>query len=125
LGEMLFHTKHQRKNGDIIYVEVRSSQLMVNNKEARLVLATDVTERQAYIGAIEKQNQKLRDIAWVQSHVVRAPLARLLGVVQMVQEEEDAPEHIQKLLKIMTESAKELDSVIHDVAKKAELINMD
>lgn len=124
-GNLLFHTKHQRKNGELIYVEVRSSRLVVDQREARLVLATDVTERHAYISAIEKQNQKLRDIAWVQSHVVRAPLARLLGIVQMVQDDGEASPQTMKLLKLITDSAKELDSVIHDVAKKAELINMD
>lgn len=122
---ILNHTKHRRKNGDIIYVEVRSSQLYVNNKDARLVLATDVTDRYAYISAIEKQNQKLRDIAWVQSHVVRAPLARLLGIIQMIEDDSDASAQTLKLLKLINDSAHELDAVIHDVAKKAELINID
>jgi len=121
---VLFNTRHRRKNGDVIFVEVKSSRLTEGPAEARLVLASDVTDRHAYISAIEKQNQKLRDIAWVQSHVVRAPLARLLGIVQMIDEEEEASPQTRKLLKLIQSSAHELDGVIHDVAKKAELINL-
>jgi hypothetical protein len=31
--------------------------------------------------AIEEQNQKLQHIAWTRSHIVRAPLARMMGIV--------------------------------------------
>jgi hypothetical protein len=34
--------------------------------------------------AIEKQNKKLKEIAWAQSHIVRAPLARMLGIVNLI-----------------------------------------
>ncbi|MFX6036039.1 hypothetical protein ABTE74_21885, partial [Acinetobacter baumannii] len=34
--------------------------------------------RSQYVNYIEAQNEKLRNIAWTQSHIVRAPLARIL-----------------------------------------------
>ncbi|MEO6734272.1 MAG: PAS domain S-box protein [Ferruginibacter sp.] len=37
--------KHLRKDGSIIYVEVNSHKLIFDNKNARLVLSVDVTER--------------------------------------------------------------------------------
>jgi hypothetical protein len=36
--------------------------------------------KEKYVRAIEEQNLKLREITWIQSHVVRAPLSRILGL---------------------------------------------
>ena len=49
-----------------------------------LSLVSDVTEKVRYVGAIEKHNEKLREIAWIQSHIVRAPLARMMGIVGLI-----------------------------------------
>jgi len=35
----------------------------------------DITERLNYIKAIEEQNENLKEISWLQPHVIRAPLA--------------------------------------------------
>lgn len=44
----------------------------------------DITDCVNYIEAIEKQNQRLREIAFTQSHHVRAPLARIIGLSKLV-----------------------------------------
>lgn len=50
--------KHQRKNGEIISVDVISHELIFDGKDARLVLANDVTERKrAEEKLIENQRQ--------------------------------------------------------------------
>jgi hypothetical protein len=43
----------------------------------------------------------------------------------MVEDEDEIPAQTAKLLTLISESAQELDSVIHDIAKKAELFNVD
>lgn len=40
----------------------------------------DITDTPSKIQTIENQNNPLREIAWIRSHVVRAPLARLMGL---------------------------------------------
>ena len=35
---------------------------------------------------IEKQNNLLKEITWIQSHVVRAPLSRLLAIANLLKE---------------------------------------
>src|SRR5665213_195306 len=71
--------RHKKKDGELIHVDIHSNIILFKGKKAKLILANDITERIKYIGAIEKQNEKLREIAWIQSHIVRAPLARMLG----------------------------------------------
>jgi PAS domain S-box-containing protein len=117
--------RHQKKNGEIIYVEVQVSLLDDEASNSRLVLASDVTERYHYTRAIETQNKKLRDIAWVQSHVVRAPLSRLMGIVQLMEESEGLAVADRELLEYLKATADEMDGVIRDITEKAEHIDFN
>lgn len=76
--------RHKKKNGDIIHVDIQSNTIPFQGVVGRVILANDITERFAYIEAIEKQNEKLREIAWIQSHVVRAPLAKIMGLIELI-----------------------------------------
>jgi PAS domain S-box-containing protein len=79
----------------------------------------DITEIQNYIQTIEDHNSRLKDIAWTQSHVVRAPLARIMGLVDLIQSYPNVDEQSQLLEHINT-SAKELDDIIRNITRKTE-----
>jgi PAS domain S-box-containing protein len=78
----------------------------------------DVTERMKYVEAIEQQNEKLKNIAWIQSHVVRAPLARLMGLVDLVKNYENSPSEKDVLLGHILTSANELDGIIRNITNE-------
>lgn len=61
---------------------------------------------------IEDQNRRLREYAFANSHEMRAPLARLLGLADQWKKEETTEEQRQTLNVMMEISAKELDDVI-------------
>lgn len=83
----------------------------------------DITERMNYIHAIENRNAKLQEIAWTQSHIVRAPLARILGLLDLLN---NSPcDHDSKLmLEYLNISAKELDEIIHNIINKSQPVDM-
>lgn len=115
--------RHKKKNGDIIMVEATINNLMFNDSEAVLVLVNDITERLKYVETIEKQNATFREIAWIQSHVVRAPLARLLGLVNLLETElPDQNSENSLLIKYIKDSANELDDIVREISKKSENI---
>jgi PAS domain S-box-containing protein len=80
----------------------------------------DITDRKQYISAIEDQNTKLREIAWTQSHVVRAPLSRIMGLVDIINNYPSAD--TRQMLTDLSSSAEELDIVVRDIVRKTELI---
>ena len=89
---------------------------------ARMIGALqDITEKMNQIQAVEEQNKKLQEIAWIQSHMVRAPLARILGVTDLLcdNKEEELSSELLSHLKI---SAAELDYIIRDIVKKTDEI---
>lgn len=115
--------RHKKKNGELIFVEATINPLIFNEKEAVLVLVNDITDRLKYVETIEKQNQTFREIAWIQSHVIRAPLARLIGLVNLMETEiPQATDDCLSLIGYINDSAEELDQIIREISKKLENI---
>lgn len=108
---------HKKKNSDFIQVAIESNNIHFKGKSAIINLANDITERLNYINAIETQNQKLREIAWIQSHLVRAPVARILGLVNIINDLKDNVDEKEKMLQFLLLSARELDDVIKDITE--------
>lgn len=116
--------RHLKKNGEIIKVEIISSPILFNERDARLVLVNDITEKINYIETIETQNRTFKEISWIQSHVVRAPLARLMGLVNLLENEAvDSKPELTELLIHIKNSSFELDDIIRDISKKSESIS--
>ena len=81
------------------------------------------SERKKGIAALEEQNEKLKEIAWMQSHVVRAPVARIMGLIQMITDfKQDAIEQ-EKILGYIMLSANELDVIIRDISAKTDTVS--
>lgn len=115
---------HKKKNGELIKIEATNNNLIFNGKESVLVLVNDITDRLKYVETIETQNRIFKEISWIQSHVVRAPLARLMGLVSLLESEaiESNPE-LNELLVHIKNSSIELDDIIRDISKKSESIS--
>ena len=110
--------------GDFLYVNSKGYIVRdPNGKPLRLIGATqDITERMLHIKAIEAQNKKLQEIAWIQSHIVRAPLARIMGLINLIELEEDTPEDLKELLGYILVSAKEFDEIIKSISHKSQIL---
>ncbi|MFC6859334.1 PAS domain S-box protein [Zunongwangia atlantica] len=115
--------KHRTKENSEIDVEIHSNFIKFNDKPARLILANDITEQLKHVKAMEAQNKKLREIAWTQSHVVRAPLVRMMGLVNMLNEhyEEKSDFYLEEINK----SALEFDKIIREISEKTAQIEFE
>ncbi|MBB2149037.1 PAS domain-containing protein [Pedobacter gandavensis] len=78
----------------------------------------DITERINHLNAIESQNRQLREIAWIQAHEIRAPLARIMGLVELLQAY-GTDETLKDYLTHLKSSSDELDKVIRTIMKNA------
>jgi len=108
---------HRKKNQEQFYVEVTFNTILFKGRKAILIIARDMTEQINYIEAIEKQNAKLQDIAYMQSHDVRAPLVRIMGLVDLMNKNNDEiPD--PELLSYLDQSAQDLDNVIRKITDK-------
>lgn len=113
---------HRKKNGEIIYVIVLSKRIELSGKIAEVMIIQDITEKLNYVQAIELQNRKLQEIAWMQSHLVRAPLARIMALADLIQNVPESGVETNDLLTAIDQSAVELDEVLRPIIDKAEQI---
>ncbi len=111
-------------NGGSFDVEISASFLQYNHAPAFQVIATDITERKKYLRATEAQNKILKDIAWTQSHVVRAPLATMMGLVNLLEMEDYTAFSHRDIMGLISVKANELDQVIRNISDKAFTVSM-
>jgi hypothetical protein len=65
----------------------------------------------------EQQNRLNEKIAWAQSHLVRRPLANILGLISLM--EKSPSSEALELIPLLSKSSKELDSAVEYVVKLA------
>src|SRR3989339_395701 len=83
------------------------------------ILKSGFTTESEYQNIWEKnKNKRLAEIAWEQSHLVRAPLARILGMINLFQNDFISTEEKSTYLNYLKVSAEELDAVIKAIAIK-------
>ncbi|SMC65183.1 PAS domain-containing protein [Pedobacter africanus] len=115
--------QYRLKRADESYAFIEESGYIVRNDEGEAIRMVgtirDITERINYIHTIEQQNHRLKDIAWAQTHLVRAPLARIMGLVQLLREPESENVDEQQVIAYLHDSAKELDGVIRGIIEKS------
>jgi PAS domain S-box-containing protein len=113
------------ENGqDAVYEErivLADSTVRYLRSWARLVRGTD-GKPEKMIGAcldvttLKHARKKMDEIAWMQSHIIRAPLARLMGLVNVLLEAPCTADERDEMLRYIGDSAHELDRVIHDIS---------
>src|SRR5690606_22205903 len=78
----------QLSDGSIVYFVDRC--YIIRDKEGNPIRSVgsvlDVTASRQQLERIKKQNEKLREIAWQQSHVIRSPLSKIMGLIYLSQE---------------------------------------
>lgn len=92
----------------------RTGKIIELNKE--LILTNDRIEKK--METIQLQNVKLKEIAWIQSHVVRAPLARLMGLAEALKRGTLTITENPEVLQYILQTADELDKVIADITSQ-------
>lgn len=98
-------------SGNVAYILIP-----YEDKATHIVLVNDITERLHYINAIEEQNQRFKEIAWMHSHVMRTPVARIMSLVELLHNGQNTVELNTELLDYILQSAHELDKIIRDIS---------
>lgn len=110
-----------KANGDIAYIQHKGIFIRNNNGAVNRIIGAmvDLTESLEKMNTIEQQSKTLKDISWTQSHVVRAPLANLLGLINLLKDNKKMGYTDDRLIDYIGESATKLDHIIHDIVKKS------
>ncbi len=109
--------KHIKINGEVIFG--------VQNEVSRFICTIqDVTEQFTNLKFIEAQNEQLKDIAWIQSHKVRGPLATIMGLVDILNENNLSEKDKDMVMEGLKMSSASLDEVIKEIVSKSEALDI-
>jgi len=78
----------------------------------------NITERVNFERQISRHNARLQDIAWLQSHALRAPLSNIMGLAELLKSSSRTDEDFDRYLLMLEKASKDLDGVIHTIVDK-------
>jgi PAS domain S-box-containing protein len=113
-----FSYRIRHRNGNYRWFE--SKELVFerdayDNTTKILGFAQDITDKVHFINELKRKNEQLAEIARLNSHEIRRPLANILGLVALFNQEDPADKFNIEVLEKLNLSAKELDEVIHRI----------
>ncbi len=103
--------KHDGKGGYIITQwEFKAGFADDGTPEGIFCIGYDITE-------LGRSKDQLKEIAYQQSHIVRRPLANVLGIAHILSKMQ-MDESLKSLVDMMVQSAEELDEEVKNIVKK-------
>lgn len=102
---------------EVKHILVKGENIKNELNETVMVKVTvqDVSEIRRYMKRIELQNRKLKKIAWVQSHRMRSPIATILGMAELINEEEPTDPVNYEIIKAIKSQSLKLEDMILEV----------
>jgi signal transduction histidine kinase len=95
-------------------------------REIYAKLVNEKNKAEQHEKMILEQNKQLKDIAFISSHTLRAPLTNILGLTALINQNAHDIETNTIVIAGIASSAKELDEAIHNmVSKTGSLIQQD
>ncbi|MES2704493.1 MAG: PAS domain-containing protein [Bacteroidota bacterium] len=112
-------------NGEVRYAAITFNPVFDNNKVVTGVScsARDITERRRHLLKIEEQNAALREIAAIESHRVRGPVATILGLEQLFNYNDLTDPLNKEIMQHICIVTNELDRVTRDIVRMSNEIN--
>lgn len=86
--------------------------------------ARDITEQRKHLLKIEEQNKALREIAFIESHKVRSPVANILGLEQLFNHDNLADPVNEEVIEGISTMTRQLDLIIREVVRKSNDIGL-
>jgi len=93
------------------------------NSEGLAVYFQDITSKKLAEDLLKMQNRKFQEIAWIQSHKVRSPVANILGLLSIMDKTNLANPMNAHALQLLENAAFKLDEIIHEIVNKAQEIS--
>lgn len=110
----------QDKQGNVILIKVYGIALKDKKDKILGYLAAfqNITKQETFLQSLENKNKQLKELAADQSHLVRAPLARILGIIELIQNVDLESSEKSELISHLKTSGEELDEALKDLSQK-------
>jgi PAS domain S-box-containing protein len=118
-GEVIEMTARARRiDGNYIWI---SSRQMILDHNADKHICTIIREVEDVTKLVELQDQleekveQLKVVSFKNSHLLRGPVASIIGLVSLIEEQGIRGEHNRQILHFLKDAITKLDNVIHEI----------
>lgn len=124
-GEAFKIIRTDKLGEKVIYEEISFNPIRAKNNEVAGVscFAHDITQQYLYTQKIEKQNEQLKEISWIQSHELRLPVANILGLVQIFNKKHMADPGNLEILSLIEVSTIKMDEIVRRICDQTVIVN--
>lgn len=120
--------QHKPFNIDMVIYTAENQELWVsaeftpfndgnNRYNGYIAVYQNITYRKEKEMEIQRQNDFLRELAWMSSHQMRRPVATMLGLMNLI-DIADKEEDKNEILPMLGSSIREMDEIVHDIHVK-------
>jgi PAS domain S-box-containing protein len=113
--DLVNYTKH----GEPFWVTAEFTPLYddKNSLLGYIAVYQNITLRKEKEEEVNRQNAKLREIAWISSHEIRRPVASIMGLMYLMNLTDDLKER-EELMAMVNQCTEELDQIVHTINDK-------
>ncbi|MGV9003555.1 PAS domain-containing protein [Flavobacterium sp.] len=110
--------RYKKANGTYLLIYTRK---IVTQRDERgrpitiTTIAEDITELSRIENKLKEKSAQLEAISWKNSHLLRSPVANIIGLIDMIEIDEITSKNNLKVFKYMKEVIKTLDTIIHEI----------
>src|SRR5690606_37597446 len=110
----------QNVQGAKLYIRIRFNPIFDENRSVIGVscFASDITEQRTRLIRMKLQNERLKEIAHIQSHEVRGQVASLLGLAQLFNTKDPSDPVNAQVLEGFNIALENLDNIIREINSK-------
>ncbi|MDR3695640.1 PAS domain-containing protein [Mucilaginibacter sp.] len=118
-GEVIEMTVRLRRS-DGIYIWVNSRQMILeknlNNHVSTIVREVeDITRLIEIKNDLEQKVNQLKIVSFKNAHLLRSPVASIIGLIDLIDEQEITSEHNKQIFSFLKEAITKLDDIIREI----------
>jgi PAS domain S-box-containing protein len=112
-----------RLYGNEYWLKVNMHPVLDSEGEVSSIMVNtiDITSTKEKEDALRKQNQELKQIAFLQSHIVRSPLTNIQGIIALMEEGELNDEQAL-YFSMLKQAAGTLDEILKEIVERAVVV---
>ena len=96
-------------------LSAQAAKISIFNEELQAMNENLEDRVQERTRALEEQNAQLAEYAFINSHLLRAPLSRILGLINLINAS-DLSHRERELMRHLHESGRQLDDIVHRIS---------
>ncbi len=115
--EVINYTKSKQKYwGKVEFTPLFTAD---GKPDGYISIQNNITEQKEKEEKISRQNEILKNIAWLSSHELRKPVASILGLIELINDTDDLAEK-EESIQLMQQCTRHLDEIIRKINSRVE-----